>query len=250
MATDTRNDTPSVDTTLASSPAPQAADERSPRVTSPRARFSYRTGPITRLQNAPQSIPPTDRIQNSNALDPVRFLDDRKSNRQSSSSCCLYKTTTPEAAAVRNSNGGDPSAQLVYPGRLTPEQRETAARQLAALPDDLRQAVLDELEGRLRAERQGAKPVYDALSYLRHLCGKAAAGDFEANLGLEVGGERRRRQAEAERCRQAQLAHKAAERQRDEPRARPDVSAQIAALKAALGGQPGTDPGQETSDEG
>jgi hypothetical protein len=137
----------------------------------------------------------------------------------------------------------------VYPGRLTPEQRETAARQLAAIPGDLRQAVLDELEGRLRAERQGAKPVYDALSYLRHLCGKAAAGDFEANLGLKVRDERRRRQEEAERRRQAQLAQQAAERRKQEPRVPRDASAQIAALKAALCGRTGPEPGQDTTDE-
>jgi hypothetical protein len=139
--------------------------------------------------------------------------------------------------------------QLVYPERLTPEQRETAARQLVATPGDLRQAVLDELEGRLRAERQGAKPVYDALSYLRHLCGKAAAGDFEANLGLKIRDERRRRQEEAERCRQAQLAQQAAKRRKDEPRVRRDVSVQIAELKAALGGRSGTEPDQDTTDE-
>ena len=140
--------------------------------------------------------------------------------------------------------------QLVYPERLTPEQRETAARQLTAIPGDLRQAVLDELEGRLRAERQGAKPVYDALSYLRHLCGKAAAGDFEANLGLKIRDERRRRQEEAERRRQAQLAQQAAERRKQEPRVRRDVSAQISALKEALARHSGNELDQETSDEG
>jgi hypothetical protein len=55
----------------------------------------------------------------------------------------------------------------VYPERLTPKQREAAVRHLAEIPDGQRQAVLDELEGRLRAERHGAKPVYDELSYLR-----------------------------------------------------------------------------------
>jgi len=193
------------------------------------ARFSYRIGPMTRLQNAPKSIPPTHCDQNSSALDPVRFLDHQQSNRPSSS-CCLYKTTTPETADVRNSYNGVATTQLVYPGRLTPEQRETAARQLAAIPGELRQAVLDELEGRLRAERQGAKLVYDPLSYLRHLCGKAAAGDFEANLGLKIRDERRQRQEEAERRRQAQLAQQAAERQKQEPRVRRDASAHIAAI--------------------
>jgi hypothetical protein len=247
-ATDIKDDLPSNRPVTELPPVTTGAEKRVSDSIPSGARFSYRTSPVTRLQNAPQSTPPTDCDQNSNALDPVRFLHDQKSNSPSSS-CCLYKPTTPETADVRNSNRGAPVPQLVYPERLTPEQRETAARQLTAIPGDLRQAVLDELEGRLRAERQGAKPVYDALSYLRHLCGKAAAGDFEANLGLKIRDERRRRQEEAERRRQAQLAQQAAERRKQEPRVRRDASAQIAALKAALGGRTGPEPGQDTTDE-
>jgi hypothetical protein len=135
----------------------------------------------------------------------------------------------------------------VYPERLTPKQREAAVRHLAEISDGQRQAVLDELEGRLRAERHGAKPVYDELSYLRHLCGKAKAGDFEANMGLKVQLERRQRQKAAEQRQRARIARQSVERSQDAPQGRRDVSAQLTALKAALGGGPGAD--QPSTDE-
>ncbi len=137
----------------------------------------------------------------------------------------------------------------MYSERLTPKQRETAACHLAEIPDGRRQTVLDEPEGRLRAERQGAKPVYDALSYLRHLCAKVKAGDFEANMGLKVQAERRQRQEEAERRQRARIARVEAPRQRQNPQARRDVNAQLAALKAALGGRPRADAEQPSTDE-
>jgi hypothetical protein len=189
MATDIKDDIAPTKSVTELPTVPRGAEMRDSGSLSPRAGFSYRIGPMMRLQNAPRSTPLTDCDQNSNALDPVRFSHDRISNNPSGI-CCLYKTTTPEAADVRNSNRGASATELVYPERLTPEQREMAARELAAIPDDLRQAVLDELEGRVRAERQGAQPVYDALSYLRHVCDTAAADDFEANLGLTHGAGR------------------------------------------------------------
>ena len=142
----------------------------------------------------------------------------------------------------RNSNTDGTTPRLVYPERLTPKQREAAARHLAAIPDDRRQAVLDELEGRLRAERQGAKPVYDALSYLRHLCGKVNAGNFEASMGLEVQAERRKRHEAAEQRQRARRALQSTEQNQRASDVRRDVGAQLAALKTALGGRPRADP--------
>ena len=63
-----------------------------------------------------------------------------------------------------------------------------AARYLASVPASAGQSVLDELEGRFRAEQQGAKPVYDELRYLHHLCAQVNAGGFQPNLGLKVQG--------------------------------------------------------------
>lgn len=93
-------------------------------------------------------------------------------------------TTTRDATASVGEN------ELRYPRRLNENQREIAARYLARIPPEHRQAVLDELEGRFRAERLGAKPIYDELRYLHDLCIRATTGRFEPNLGLKVGAER------------------------------------------------------------
>ena len=93
----------------------------------------------------------------------------------------------------------------MYPHRLNDNQREMAARYLAVIPAEQRQGVLDELEGRIRAEQQGAKPVYDELRYLHRLCAQVNAGGFQPNLGLKVQRERSRRaQAVVERRQDAQ----------------------------------------------
>jgi hypothetical protein len=233
------------DTVVERSPVARAAEERSSDATSSSETFSYRIGPVTRLKNAPAPIAPTDRNQNSNAVDPDRFSRHQKSNSRSRPRSS--QTTTSETAGSQNSSTGTAAPQLVYPERLTPKQREAAVRHLAEIPGGQRQAVLDELEGRLRAERHGAKPVYDELSYLRHLCGKAKAGDFEANMGLKVQLERRQRQKAAEQRQRARIARQSVERSQDAPQGRRDVSAQLTALKAALGGGPGAD--QPTTDE-
>ena len=91
---------------------------------------------------------------------------------------------------------------LVLPARLKENQRALAARYLATIPAQHRQPVLDELAGRLQAEQQGAKPVYDELRYLHHLCRQVNEGGFVENLGLKVQTERDRRQEEARRVRE------------------------------------------------
>jgi hypothetical protein len=223
----------------------RAAEGQSSDPTSPGETFGDRIGPVTQLKNAPAPIAPTDRNQNLNAVDLDRFSRHQESNSRSRPRS--PKTTTSGTAGSQNANTGTAAPQLVYPARLTPKQREAAVRHLAEIPDGQRQAVLDELEGRLRAERHGAKPVYDELSYLRHLCGKAKAGDFEANMGLKVQLERRQRQKAAEQRQRARIARQRVERSQGAPQVRRDVSAQLTALKAALGGRPGVD--QPTTDE-
>jgi hypothetical protein len=87
---------------------------------------------------------------------------------------------------------------LIFPPRLKANQRALAARYLATVPAEHRQSVLDELAGRLQAEQHGAKPVYDELRYLHHLCKQVNQGGFVENLGLKVQTERERRRVEAE----------------------------------------------------
>ena len=81
---------------------------------------------------------------------------------------------------------------VIYPRRLTANQRAVAARYLASIASERRQSVLDELEGRLRAEQRDAACVYDELRYLHQLCAQVNAGGFQPNLGLKVQDERER----------------------------------------------------------
>lgn len=124
---------------------------------------------------------------------------------------------------------------LVFPSRLTPNQRASAERYLAAIPEAQRQALLDELEGRLRAASQGMAPVYDELRYLQRLCGQATAGAFEPNQGLKVQAEReRRREALAARGARTRRGTETANGQ-GTAASQQVRAAQVAAMRRALG---------------
>jgi hypothetical protein len=105
----------------------------------------------------------------------------------------MYEDSAREAVSLEG---------LVLPPRLKDNQRALAARYLATISAEQRQSVLDELAGRLEAEQRGAKPVYDELRYLHHLCRQVNQGGFVANLGLKVQTERDRRHGEAKRLRE------------------------------------------------
>lgn len=113
---------------------------------------------------------------------------DRVRISKSDGSGSHYKETT-----TTTSNGLSADAQmLVFPSRLNSAHRELARRHLQTVPTEQRQAVLDELEGRLQAERYGAGPVWDAVRYLARLCERAKAGEFQSNLGIAIAAERGR----------------------------------------------------------
>ena len=77
----------------------------------------------------------------------------------------IYKTTTTTEEVSTFELTGEDDCSLVYPKRLLGGQREVANRYLRILDPGHRQMVLDELEGRFRAEGQGMKPLYDELSF-------------------------------------------------------------------------------------
>ena len=139
--------------------------------TGPRRCFAFTQQVVKRLRNGSSSRQKggDHHDQNSNAAgDRVRNLNAQKSNSGCSSSV-IYKTTTTTDAPSKfdiTAEGGRP---LVYPTRLCDNHRDIAARALSALAAEQRQPILDELEGRFRAEAQGMKPVYDALSFLQAL---------------------------------------------------------------------------------
>jgi hypothetical protein len=86
-----------------------------------------------------------------------------------------------------SSSGSPPTEQaLIYPPRLSDNQKRLADRYLAMINPEDRQLVLDELQGRLSSEQKGMKPVYDELRFLHSLCKAAQKGEFVLNLGIKV----------------------------------------------------------------
>ena len=75
---------------------------------------------------------------------------------------------------------------LVYPPRLSENQKFLANRYLTMIAPEDRQLVLDELQGRLASEQKGMKPVYDELRFLHSLCRAVQNGEFVFNLGIKV----------------------------------------------------------------
>jgi len=123
--------------------------------------------------------------QNSNtARDRVRNSRAQKSNSSSSSKYINTTTTTGGSSNIElTREDGQP---LVYPARLSDNHRDIATRYLSKLQPDQRQPILDELEGRFRAEGKGMKPVYDEISFLYSLCKRVRRGEFQPNLGIKV----------------------------------------------------------------
>ena len=170
--------------------------------------FSFTASVLARLSNRKSDVAEADHNQKSKPENHrLRNLSPQKSKSVGSSSCIYKKTTTTTKTedskkTAREANEDPQLATLVYPRRLDDNQRAMAARYLAVVPTDQRQSVLDELEGRIRAEQQGASPVYDELRYLHQLCAQVNAGGFLPNLSLKVQGERTLRAKEAEKRRQ------------------------------------------------
>jgi hypothetical protein len=129
----------------------------------------------------------------------------------------------------------DEAQNLIYPKRLNANQRDLVDRYLTAIPADQRQPVLDELEGRIRSEKHGAKVVYDEARYLGCLCREVNAGRFQANLGIDVQQHRQLRRSELARRREQ---HEAAHRSQRQTRSRsgPElVKTHLAEIRKTLG---------------
>ena len=125
--------------------------------------------------------------QNSNTVGSrVQNLRAQKSTPSSSSYINKTTTTTPGGELSNFAHTGENQQPLVYPARLSDNHREIAARYLSTLAPEQRQPVLDELEGRFRAEAKGMQPVYDAISFLHSLCKQMRHGKFLPNLGIKV----------------------------------------------------------------
>lgn len=164
------------------------------RSDAPRPFFAFSAKVMTGLRNhSTLKNSHLDQNQKSNREDHrVRNSVHQKSNSGSCSSGYLIKTTTTTETAERTNAAvariDDPS--LIYPKRLSDNQRELASRYLSQVPSLQRQAILDELDGRFRSEEKGMQPLYDEMSFLFFLCKAMRKGDFIENLGIGVREER------------------------------------------------------------
>ena len=191
--------------------------------------FSFNAEVIAGLANSGVRRDESNQHQNSKAVKP----DPQKSKSVLRSSSKYKNTTTTTPTDSKDSAREAVSLEsLIVPPRLKDNQRALAARYLGTIPVEHRQPVLDELAGRFLAEQHGAKPVYDELRYLHHLCAQVNRGGFVPNLGLKVQAERDRRRREAERLREEAAER---ERERKERAERPPGENPIAEIRKLLG---------------
>lgn len=190
--------------------------------------FSFNAEVLASLSNSGTKRDRSDQDQNSKAVEPGPQKS--KSVLRSSSKSINTTTTTP-TDSLESARENVSFESLIVPQRLKDNQRALAARYLATIPVEHRQPVLDELAGRFQAEQHGAKPVYDELRYLHHLCVQVNRGGFVPNLGLKVQAERDRRRREAERMREEAAER---ERERKERAARPPGESPLAEIRKLL----------------
>ncbi|MGE0290219.1 MAG: STY4528 family pathogenicity island replication protein [Bradyrhizobium sp.] len=196
---------------------------------SDRRYFSFNAEVIAGLANSGVRRDESNQDQNSKAVKP----DPQKSKSVLRSSSKYKNTTTTTPTDSKDSAREAVSLEsLIVPPRLKDNQRALVARYLGTIPVEHRQPVLDELAGRFLAEQHGAKPVYDELRYLHHLCVQVNRGGFVPNLGLKVQAERDRRRHEAERLREEAAER---ERERKERAERPPGENPIAEIRKLLG---------------
>ena len=150
------------------------------------------------LLSQPDAARAINQHQNSKAVDSGTVVG--------GSSCSSNTTTTTTTTTKKSAQNFAPRTSplpetptrdaLIFPRRLTDNQRTLALQYLTPIPVELHQPLLDELAGRVQAETQGAKPLYDELRFFYALCRAARAGTFVPNLGLKVADARNRRNAD------------------------------------------------------
>jgi len=158
---------------------------------SARRYFSFSAKVMTQLRNVVSEDGADHRNQNSKADETALQILSPQNSKSSSCSSYINKTTTTKTTGeTENSGPLNNEPPLIYPKRLSDNQRELADRYLKSVPVAARQSILDELEGRFRSEQKGMKPVYDEMRFLHFLCRAANKGEFVPNLGIKVRDER------------------------------------------------------------
>lgn len=158
---------------------------------SARRYFAFSAKVMTQLRNVVSEDGADHRDQNSKADETaLQILSPQNSKSSSCSSYINITTTTKTTGETEKSGPLNNEPPLIYPKRLSDNQRELADRYLKSVPAAARQSILDELEGRFRSEQKGMKPVYDEMRFLHFLCRAANKGEFVPNLGIKVRDER------------------------------------------------------------
>ena len=174
--------------TLSNRDRDNSVDDKKPRGA---RRLQELTEGVLQQLNDPMENPtkpePRDRNQNSKTV---------KELEVEGCSSSTLKTTTTTTQKHDTSISALPESPLIFPARLSDNQKALAEKYLAQHPMALRQVLLDELSGRLQAESYGAEPLYDELRFLHALCRAAKQGDFVPNLGLKVAEARQQRHAQ------------------------------------------------------
>lgn len=153
--------------------------------------FTFHAATIGKLKNSSEASASVQSVQdqNSKAEEKEHYSSRCSSHYKKTTTTTTTQNTNHAEKTFSESNPSVPSAAeraLIYPPRLSDNQKHLADRYLAMIDPDDRQLVLDELQGRLESEQKGMKPVYDELRFLHSLCKAAQQGEFVPNLGIKV----------------------------------------------------------------
>lgn len=188
------------------SPAFRASATNSLKQVAAHTYFSFGENVMSRRHRFSTQHKDTEPVQNLYAQTAgVQNVDVRNLDSACCSSVLLKKTTTRKNQhKSKTVQSGEGVQNLVYPRRFSEGQCKEAEHCLERVAPAQRQSILDEVEGRIRAEKKGMNPLYDDLSFLRSLCKSARNGDFKANLGIKVQDERRQSEQVRQRVRARQ----------------------------------------------
>lgn len=198
--------------------------------------FTFHAATIGKLKNSSEASASAQSVQdqNSKAEEKEHYSSRCSSHYKKTTTTTTTQNTNHAEKTFSESNPSTPSSTeraLIYPPRLSENQKHLADRYLAMIDPDDRQLVLDELQGRLESEQKGMKPVYDELRFLHSLCKAAQQGEFVPNLAIKVVEARQERVRQAPpREDEAQKAKAAEERERSRDYGRE----QLAKLRASL----------------
>tara|TARA_R110000851_G_scaffold86648_3_gene188260 strand:- start:40596 stop:41852 length:1257 start_codon:yes stop_codon:yes gene_type:complete len=153
--------------------------------------FTFHAATIGKLKNSSGASASAQSVQdqNSKTEEKEHYSSGCSSHYKKTTTTTTTQNTNHEEKTFSEPNPSVPSATeraLIYPPRLSENQKHLADRYLAMIDSEDRQLVLDELQGRLESEQKGMKPVYDELRFLHSLCKAAQQGEFVPNLGIKV----------------------------------------------------------------